>query len=342
MKSFGGLIARFAKVASVALPAVVAGSLLATPALASEPSDIESAFDRALGTELRGPRTYDSPLEARIAALANASNGRIGVAAVDLSSGHTLDVLGTQRFPMASTSKIAVAATFLEGVDQGRWSLTSEFPLMIPVGSAKHSSAVAPVRRGNYMPAHQLIEIMITRSSNPATDALLAVVGGPKAVNDWARRAGIPDFQINRDIATLVRDDGEVDPATVIDPRDSATPLAMTQMLVGLYQGKWLSPRSRSVIMGAMSRTVTGKRRIPALMPQDARVSHKTGSLYNTSSDIGIIETPDGRAMAVAIYVTGQGSRLNRERRIASIARAIYDGYNSRQFAYREAGRRSR
>ena len=307
---------------------------LATPAHADSRMDIERAFDNALGSEMRGPRTYDNPLEARIAALANASEGRIGVAAVDLSSGHTLDVLGTQRFPMASTSKIAVAATFLEGVDQGRWSLTSEFPLMIPLSSAKHSSAVAPVRKGNYMAARDLIEIMITRSSNPATDALLAVVGGPRAVNDWARRAGISDFQINRDIATLVRDDGEVDPATVIDPRDSATPLAMTQMLAGLYQGKWLSPRSRSVIMGAMSRTITGKRRIPALMPSDARVSHKTGSLYNTSSDIGIIETPDGRAMAVAIYVTGQGTRLNRERRIASIARAIYDGYSSRQFAF--------
>ena len=44
-------------------------------------------------------------------------------------------------------------------------------------------------------------------------------------------------------------------------------------------------------------------------------------------SDIGILTAPDGRSIAVAIYVTGQGSRLNREKRIASIARAIYDGY---------------
>ena len=33
--------------------------------------------------------------------------------------------------------------------------------------------------------------------------------------------------------------------------------------------------------------------------------------------------------MAVAIYVTGQGNRLNREARIAQIARAIYDDYAS-------------
>ena len=310
------------------------------PASANDVSDFERAFDKTLGTSLRAPRSYDTPFEARIASLANASRGRIGVAAIDLSTGHTIDVLGNQRFPMASTSKIAIAATFLEGVDRGRWSLTSEFPLLIPVRSKKHSSLVAPVRRGKYLPAHELIELMITRSSNPATDALLAVVGGPRAVNDWARRAGISEFQINRDIATLVRDDGEVNPAAVIDPRDSATPLAMTELLSGIYQGKWLSPRSRSVILGAMERCVTGKRRIPAQMPEDARVAHKTGSLFNTSSDIGIIESPDGRAIAVAIYVTGQGSRLNREARIASIARAIYDGYRASPTRFRRQASR--
>jgi len=311
-----------------------------TAAQADETSDFEAAFDRSLGIEKRAPRTYNSPLEARIAALANASKGRIGVAALDLSTGQRLDVLGSQPFPMASTSKIAIAATYLEGVDQRRWSLTSEWPLLFPVKSKPFSSARAPVRRGKYLPAGKLIELMLARSSNSATDALLAAVGGPQAVNDWVRRAGIREFRIDRDIATLVRDDGDVNPAAEVDHRDSATPLAMVQLLQGLYQGRWLSPPSRSAILGAMERCVTGKRRIPALMPENARVAHKTGSLYNTSSDVGIIHAPDGRAMAVAIYVTGQGSRLNREARIATIARAIYDGYHSASPAYRRTAAR--
>jgi beta-lactamase class A len=198
---------------------------------------------------------------------------------------------------------------------------------MLPVRSAKFSSAKAPVRAGQYMPAIDLIEIMITRSSNPATDALLAAVGGPQAVNNWMARKGIAPFSINRDIATLVRDDGEYNPATHIDSRDAATPRAMARLLAGLYRGEYLSEQSRQVILGAMSRTVTGKRRIPAAMPLEARVSHKTGSLNNTSSDIGIIECPDGRVIAVAIYVTGQGTKLAREERIAAIARALYDGF---------------
>jgi beta-lactamase class A len=314
--------------------------------------EVQSAFDSVLGTQSQPPR-IQSPLrtavpvpsrgqvptqfqparryapgfEQQLANLAEASQGRIGVAALDLRSGRTIDVLGDQRFPMASTSKIAIAATFLEGVDQGRWSLSSEFPLMMPVPSARFSSAVAPVRPGSYMSARALIEQMITRSNNYATDALLKVVGGPNAVNNWVRRAGVNDWHIDRDIATLVRDDGAVNPATVIDTRDSATPMAMVRLLAGIYNGDMLSADSRQVLLGAMSRCLTGKRRIPALLPSGTTVLHKTGSLNNTSSDVGIIQAPDGRAYAVAIYVTGQGTRLNRETRIASIARALYQGY---------------
>lgn len=305
-------------------------ALVAAPASAQS-NELQSSFDSAFGTEVRQPQSFEaiyaSSFAERIAELADPSQGRIGVAAVDLATGEQIMVLGDQLFPMASTSKIAVAATFLEMVEQGRFTLSSEFPLLLPERSARFSSAKAPVRPGQYMPAIDLIEIMITRSSNPATDALLAAVGGPAAVNDWVRRQGIQNFSINRDIATLVRDDGEFNPAHHIDKRDAATPRAMAQLLAGLYRGDFLSDESRRVLLGAMSRTVTGKRRIPAHIPLEARVSHKTGSLSNTSSDIGIIECPDGRAIAVAIYVTGQGTKLAREERIAAIARALYDGF---------------
>lgn len=312
--------------------AVAALAMLpAMPALANDDQGLETAFDTYFGTEVRAPVSYNpvyaNPLEQLVAQIADGRQGRIGVAAVDLSTGQSISVLGDQAFPMASTSKIAIAATYLEMVDQGRLSLTSEFPLMMPVRSARFSSTVAPVRAGEYLSAAELIDLMITRSSNPATDALLAAVGGVPAVNAWAQRAGITQFNLTRDIATLVRDDGEFDPAVHVDLRDSSTPRAMVELLSGIYQGRWLSSSSRAVIVSAMERCRTGARRIPAMMPGGVTVAHKTGSLSNTSSDIGIITAPDGRSIAVAIYVTGQGNRTNREARIASIARAIYDGY---------------
>ncbi|MEO7915520.1 MAG: serine hydrolase [Novosphingobium sp.] len=270
------------------------------------------------------PRSF----EAQIAALANGSQGRIGVAALDLRTGRTVTVLGTQPFPMASTSKIAIAATFLAGVDAGRLNLATQYPLMMPLPSKKFDGPVAPVRRGTMYSALELIELSLTRSDNHATDALLAAVGGPQAVTRWVQsRTGITEFSLDRDIATLVRDDGAVNPAFTVERRDSITPVAMVRLLSGLYRGDWLSPTSRDVLLGAMGRCVTGRNRIKALLPEGTQVAHKTGTLSNTSSDVGIIRTPDGRDMAVAIYVTGQGGKAGREARIANLARALYDGY---------------
>lgn len=332
-------------------------SALALPTGAARADTFQSEFDKVFGKELRAPRevqptvrpfvaptrpvtTFGGSLEATVAQLANAAQGRIGVAAMDLGTGRTVTVLGDQPFPMASTSKIAIAATYLDLVDQGKLKLSDKFPLMIPRPSARFSTAVAPVRPGAELSAQGLIELSITRSDNPATDALLAAVGGPAAVNRWMRKVGLSGMRLDRDIATLVRDDGEFNPATTVDLRDSATPLAMVQLLAGLHEGRFLSASSRSVLLGAMARCLTGKRRLRAMLPQEARIAHKTGTLNNTSSDVGIINTPDGRAIAIAVYVTGQGGKANRELRIASISRAVYDGYQTESSSLRRTASR--
>ena len=341
---------------------IVTAALLGAAAspVTAQPATFEASFDQAYGTTVRTPRlvvppvvqpqpwtapqqavrSYSSALEAQIAMLASPTQGRIGVAAVELGTGRTVAVLGDQAFPLASTSKIAIVATFLDGVDKGRWRLSDQYPLMVPLPSAKFSSSVAPVKRGTLLSAQYLIERAIVHSDNQATDALLAAVGGPQAVNRWVRGAGITDFRIDRDIATLVRDDGAVNPATTIDPRDAATPLAMTRLLSGLYKGEWLSNSSRAVLIGAMERCVTGKRRLRGQLPENAWIAHKTGTLSNTSSDVGIIRTPDGRAFAVAVYVTGQGGKAGRDAKIAALGRTIYDGYLAEGFGLRSMASR--
>ncbi|MBC2665117.1 serine hydrolase [Novosphingobium flavum] len=317
-----GLKARLAALAAFAVAAVMP--------ISANAGELETRFDQLLGSVQRAPRdTSADPFEVQLARLAEASRGRIGVAALDLESGRQVAVLGDQPFPMASTSKIAIVATFLSGVDQGRWSLDSRYPLMMPVPSKKFSTAIAPVRAGAMLTAQQLIEAAITRSDNHATDALLAVVGGPAAVTRWVHaNTGITEFRLDHDIATMVRDDGAVNPAVTVDRRDSITPNAMIRMLAGLQQGRWLSPSSRNVLLGAMGRTVTGRHRIKAGLPVGVTLAHKTGTLSNTASDVGFIQTPDGRNLAVAIYVTGQGDHAGRDSRIALLARGIYDGFN--------------
>lgn len=285
----------------------------------------------------RAQRSYAGALGVQVAALADDSRGRIGVAAIDLSTGQTVSVLGDTPFPLASTSKIAIAATFLDGVDSGRFSLDSRYPLMVPVKSQRFSGYAAPVRQGAMLSGRQLIERALIHSDNQATDALLAVIGGPAAVNRWVRSTGITGLRLDRDIATLVRDDGEYNPAQMIDERDSATPMAMVQLLSGLYQGRWLSAPGRAFLLGTMERCETGKRRLRGQLPGDARVAHKTGTLNNTASDVGIVRAADGHVYAVAIYVTGQGGHAGRDAKIALISRAIYDGYIGRGASYASA-----
>ncbi|TRD11564.1 serine hydrolase [Erythrobacter insulae] len=330
--------------------AILAGlSLFAAPVMAHaddrQADELQASFDNAFGTDVRNPQTfeavYSDAFERQIVQLADGDQGRIGVYAIDLETGKEISVLGDQRFPMASTSKVAVAAAFLDGVDQGKWKLSDEFPLMIPVKSAKFSTSRAPVRTGNYVAAWELISLMISKSCNSCTDALLRVVGGPKAVNAWMRDAGFDDFELSRDIATLVRDDGEYDPVEWIDPRDSASPRTMGLLIAGIYQGRWLSQQSRGLLMAALEETTTGRRRMTAALPESARLAHKTGTLSRTASDIGIFRLPDGRAVAAAIYVTGQSANLldearnkgtarkKRDERIAAITRALYNGFAS-------------
>ena len=285
-------------------------------------------------------RAYGSGLEPQLYALADASGGRIGVAAIDLTSGRTVSVMGDTPFPMASTSKIAIAATFLDAAERGRLSLGGSYPLMVPVSSRKYSSQVAPVRAGVRMSGTALIERALINSDNQATDALLAAVGGPAAVNRWLRSTGLTGLRLDRDIATLVRDDGEFDPARTIDPRDSATPLGMAQLLSGIYQGRWLSGASRSFLLSTMERCQTGKRRMRSQLPEGIRIAHKTGTLSNTSSDVGLIRAPDGRVYAVAVYVTGQGGHAGRDAKIAQITRTVYDGYQMESGGYRVAAQR--
>ena len=282
-------------------------------------------------------RGYTTGLEPQLYALANGSAGRIGVAAIDLNSGRTVSVMGDTPFPIASTSKVAIAATFLDAVDHGRLSLGGSYPLMVPVSSRKYSSSVAPVRAGALLSGTALIERSLIHSDNQATDALLAAVGGPAAVNRWLRTSGVTGVHLDRDIATLVRDDGEFDPARMIDPRDSATPLGMAQLLAGIYQGRWLSTPSRGFLLGTMERCETGKRRMRSQLPEGVRIAHKTGTLSNTSSDVGLIRAPDGQVYAVVIYVTGQSGHAGRDAKIAQIARTVYDGYQMESGGYRVA-----
>ncbi|KUR72214.1 serine hydrolase [Novosphingobium fuchskuhlense] len=289
--------------------------LVAAPAEARSGNSLQSARDAAI--------------EQQVAAIVAQGRGRVGVAAVDLDGGGQIMINGDMPFPMASTAKIAIAATYLAGVEQGRLRLDQQFPMMVPVAeSAESRGTVAAVRPGEVMTAQSLMELSITRSDNHATDGLIAAVGGIGAVNTWLSRIGVSGQHLDHTMATLVRDDGRVNPVTTIDTRTSSTPRAMAQLLTAIDRGGALSPESRAVLLDTMTRTSTGRNRIRSGLPEGVVFAHKTGTLAGVTDDVGIVRLPDGRHLAIAIFVTGPEGHTAHASMIAQIARVLYDGYS--------------
>jgi beta-lactamase class A len=237
-------------------------------------------------------------LEQRLAAMASENPGEYGIAALDLTTGQAISFNGQQAFPMASTMKIAVAAAYLAEVDAGRRSLED---------TVAGTSAL------------KLMDAMIIRSDNRATDLLMATLGGPQAIDAWLRMHHLTGIRVDRTIAQLLSDRRDLR-----DIRDSSTPTAMLGLLRLIDAGSALKPESRSLLIDMMRRCATGSNRIRGILPQGAQVEHKTGTLSGYTGDVGFLTTPSGQRIAVAFFARG-GS--NRPAVIATAARAIYDSF---------------
>jgi beta-lactamase class A len=237
-------------------------------------------------------------LEQRLAAMASENPGEFGIAAMDLDTGKSISFNGSSPFPMASTMKIAVAAAYLAEVDAGRRSLDDL------VGGSTAGS---------------LMDAMITRSDNRATDLLMATLGGPVLIDLWLRRHGLQGMRVDRNIAQLLSARRDLR-----DVRDSSTPTAMLGLLRLIDRGSALTPGSRSVLLDMMARCRTGSNRIRGILPAGARVENKTGTLSGYTGDVGYLISPTGRRIAVALFARGGE---NRPAVIATAARMIYDGF---------------
>jgi beta-lactamase class A len=238
-----------------------------------------------------------SQLQNQLATLVTAKSPDVGVAAIDLTTGETVSVRGNSRYPMASTMKIAVAATYLSYVENGHRSLDQKI--------AGQSAAA-------------LMKAMMVSSNNHATDLLIRNLGGPKVVQNWLEWHKVEGVRVDRTIAQLLRAK-----RNLYEDEDSATPLAFATFLKRLDKGELLQSWSRNYLLELMAQCKTGSNRMKALLPAGT-VSHKTGTLNGYSSDVGFMTLPNGHRVAIAIFARGGA---NRPRAIAEAARTVYDGF---------------
>ena len=284
-------------------------------------------------------------LQARVSAAAHGGSARVGLAAIDLASGQMISVNGAERFPMASTVKVAIAAAFLHGVQKGMLSLDAFYAM--PSVEQRMAGRLGDMRRTRRsLSGAQALELMLTRSDNSAADILLHAIGGTAGVGRWLEQAGVAGQRVDRSIAQLLSDretrktvrvghgrhrhtiSVAVSRApTPGDQRDSSTPEAMAALLVKLRDGKLLDSTRTAYLFEIMSRCRTGANRIRGLLPPGTPVAHKTGTLDGVTDDVGIVNLPNGHQLAIAIFEVGRGGAAAHDRSIAQLSRLLYDGF---------------
>jgi beta-lactamase class A len=256
------------------------------------------------------------------------AQGKVGASVTLLETGETVSFNGDQKFPMQSVYKFPIGMTLLNQVDKGALKLEQKVRVeKNDLGPAKiHSPLRDKYPRGNVeLSVRELLRYMIVESDGTASDVLLRTAGGADGVNAYLHELGVTEVVI----ATTEK---EMAASEDVQYRNRATPDAMVGLLRTFYEGRGLSAGSRTLLLQLMTETGTGPHRLKGQLPAGTIVAHKTGTsntvegLTRATNDVGLITLPDGRHLAIAVFVSDSKAETDaREGVIARIARAAYD-----------------
>lgn len=312
---------------------------------------------------LRAGPHREAALEAELARIAADSGGVVGVSAVHVESGARASLRGGDRFPMMSSYKFPIALQLLHRVERGEVSLEKSVsirPSDLRLGWSPLADTykTADARRT----VEELFESMLVESDNTASDLVLREAGGPGAVTARVRELGVAGVRIDRPEGRLALDHAGAETvppseewtlerlrrifdavpddrrrvsarAYAEDPRDTATPDAMADLLALVWRGKALGGVETRRLLGAMTRSRPGADRLKGSLPPGTAVAHKPGTsatfqgFTEAVNDIGIVTLPEGAGhLAIAVFVKATQSPVAKEESvIAQISRACYD-----------------
>jgi len=231
------------------------------------------------------------PLAERIGALESRDGVVIGVFAVDLASGRTVEHRSQDTFAMCSTFKGYLAALVLRKVGRGERSLDQRL-YVDPAAILPNSPRTEPWA-GSFMTVSELCQAILQVSDNAGANILLRDVGGPAAVTDFARSIGDSRSRLDRF-------ETELNAAVPGDPRDTSTPQALGAGFQTLLTGDALPAAQRQLLEDWMRANETSSMR-PGL-PPGWTTADKTGSGdYGTTNDVGIAYGPQGQRVLLAV-----------------------------------------
>jgi beta-lactamase class A len=200
--------------------------------------------------------------------------------------------------------KIPVMIEVLRSAESGRLSLDQGVLLVnrfhsivdgspYALSSNDDSDSTVYRRVGERVPVRELMERMIVRSSNLATNALIALVGAEQA-NATAHALGATHIQVLRGV-----EDGK---AYAAGRNNTTTSADLAVLLERIERGEALKPESVRLMKEVLLRQEFNDE-IPAGVPKGTPVAHKTGSITATLHDAAIVY-PAARAPYVLVVLT--------------------------------------
>jgi beta-lactamase class A len=292
-----------------------ASSGMATP----EPSKVETQSNQEL--------------QARIQLIAAGAKGQVGVAAAVLETGQAVALNSTMHFPMQSVYKLPISMAVMKQVDTGKIKLDQKVNVTKAdfIGRDAHSPLRDRYPDGAELTVNELIRLALSESDGTASDVLMRLAGGAAAVQSYLTELGIN----NMDLVVLDTEKSLVEDHS-LQYRNYAKPEAAVALLRALHEKRGLSDSSQVLLLKYMIESTPGARRLKGLLPAGAIVAHKTGTsgtekgITAATNDIGIITLPNGRHLAIAVFVSESPAGVAmREGVIAGFAKAVYEKFGS-------------
>jgi beta-lactamase class A len=156
---------------------------------------------------------------------------------------------------------------------------------------------------------------MIVTSSNLATNLLIDLVG-LENIQDTMRRFGLHGIELRRGVEDLRAWEQGIN--------NRVTAHGLLGALRLLEEDRHFAPDLRAEMLWIlhMQEFRSG---IPAGLPDDARVAHKTGEISTMAHDAGIVYLPDREPYVLVVLTEWDKDVSGRKETIASISRVVYE-----------------
>ena len=288
------------------LPAILAATIL---------------FLSSCNTSKKALRTVHLDIEKEI----SGKKGTFAVAFKDLQTGREIKINDHVTFHAASTMKTPVMIEVYKQVAEGRFSLTdsvelkNEFKSIVDgspfrLDSADDSEYELYKHIGEKRTINALLYQMIIVSSNLATNLVIEKVGAKNVTNSM-RQLGANDIQVLRGVEdNKAFEKGLVNTTTAHD-------LAM--IFEKIAKGEAVNADASQAMVNILLDQKFNEI-IPALLPSNVKVAHKTGSITHVHHDSGIVILPDGRKYVLVLLSKDWDDEKLTIQTMANISLLIY------------------